>query len=143
MKQTAVNYLLALGLLIASSIVSCSKDKEPLTGESHSKHYPSSQVDQPEVILLNGDSTLRFKNEAHLRSFLASLTPSTSILSKSFYSSYQDVDSSIQQGIEENYEIYLSSDYLKTKEKGALFALFNDQSNDGAYDPYPICRAKS
>lgn len=134
---------LLLGGLFSLVLVACHQEVSTPQHEQTNKLVPMELQKQPEVIFINGDETLRFDNELHLREYLQRGIHSKSLLSSSYYNVYKEIDSRIQKGIEGSYETFLNGEYRDLKKKAKAYAVFCEDEQNGALDPYPLCKAVS
>lgn len=99
----------------------------------------------PQMVEFEGEQTLKFKNVMSLQHYLQHVPETDSFVQKhSFFSSYRAVERSISDGIMRDSVLFLEGDEYQTiKIKSQLYALYRVSTVDGAYDPYPVCRARS
>ena len=133
--------------MVVPFLFSCSSDapdlEHPLKQESINEG--ESYVSAPQMVEFEGEQTLKFKNVMSLQHYLQHVPETDSFVQKhSFFSSYRAVERSISDGIMRDSVMFLEGDdYQIIKMKSQLYALYRVSTVDGAYDPYPVCRARS
>jgi len=137
----------ALLCMVVPFLFSCSSDAPDLELQlkQESINEGESHVSAPQMVEFEGEQTLKFKNVMSLQHYLQHVPETDNFVQKhSFFSAYRAVDRSISDGIMRDSVLFLGGDDFQTiKIKSQLYALYRVSTVDGAYDPYPICRARS
>lgn len=128
-------------------LFSCSSDAPGLEPQlqQESTYEGESHVSAPQIVEFEGEQTLKFKDLRSLQHYLQHFSETDNFVQKhSFFSAYRAIDRSISDGVMRDSVLFLEGDeYQKIKIKSQLYALYRVSMVDGAYDPYPVCRARS
>lgn len=140
------NYLVALLSMIVlfASCTSAEVDTQTIMAKRPVLR-DSSRVAPPQMIDFEGEQTLKFEDMASLRFYLKEgngvdfFTPR-----HSFWAAYKEVDQYITEAIARDSLSFLEGErFSSIKKDSQLYALYRETEDDGAYTPYPICRASS
>lgn len=133
--------------MVVPFLFSCSSDAPGLEHQlkQESIYERESHMSAPQIVEFEGEQTLKFKNVMSLQYYLQHFSEANNFVQKhSFFSAYRAIDRSISDGIMRDSVMFLEGDdYQIIKMKSQLYALYRVSTVDGAYDPYPVCRARS